>query len=82
MSCDRSVTSYEGPSSIVEGIGRPCVEPSFLPELIDRAYAVTDAASIGAARALSRRIGRLCGGSTGTNMIACIALIREMAARG
>jgi cysteine synthase A len=79
---DRSVMSYEGPSSIVEGIGRPCVEPSFLPELIDRAYAVSDAASIGAARALSRRIGRLCGGSTGTNLIACIALIREMATAG
>jgi cysteine synthase A len=79
---DRSVTVYDGPSSIVEGIGRPCCEPSFIPELIDRAYAVSDAASIGAARALSRRIGRLCGGSTGTNLIACIALIREMAAAG
>jgi len=79
---DRSVTAYEGPSSIVEGIGRPCCEPSFLPELIDRAYAVSDAASIGAARALSRKIGRLCGGSTGANLIACIALIREMAAAG
>ena len=79
---DRSVIAYEGPSSIVEGIGRPCCEPSFLPELIDRAYAVSDAASIGAARALSRRIGRLCGGSTGCNLIACIALIREMAAAG
>jgi len=79
---DRSVIAYAGPSSIVEGIGRPCLEPSFLPELIDRAYAVSDAASIGAARALSRRIGRLCGGSTGTNLITCIALIREMATAG
>ena len=79
---DRSVTTYDGPASIVEGIGRPCCEPSFIPELIDRAYAVSDEASIGAAKALSRRIGRSCGGSTGCNLIACIALIREMAAAG
>ena len=79
---DRTLTAVEGPSSIVEGIGRPCVEPSFIPELIDRAYAVSDTRSLGAARALSRRIGRLCGGSTGTNLIACMALIREMAAAG
>ena len=79
---DRSVTTYGGPPSIVEGIGRPCCEPSFLPELIDRAYAVSDAASIGAARALSRRIGRLCGGSTGCNLMACMSLIDEMAAAG
>jgi cysteine synthase A len=79
---DRTITAVEGPSSVVEGIGRPCVEPSFIPDLIDRAYAVGDAESLGAARALSRRIGRLCGGSTGTNLIACVALIREMAAAG
>ena len=77
---DRSVLTAPAPASIIEGIGRPRVEPSFLPELIDRAYAVDDADSIAAARALSRHIGRSCGGSTGTNLIACIALIREMAA--
>lgn len=76
------VRSVDGPSSRIEGIGRPRVEPSFVPELIDRAFAVPDAASIGAARALSRWIGRLVGGSTGTNLWACAQLISGMAQRG
>ena len=79
---DPQVQSVEGPSSVVEGIGRPRVEPSFAPELIDRAYAVPDAASIAAARVLSRRIGKLCGGSTGTNLWACAQIIAGMAERG
>jgi cysteine synthase A len=79
---DRAVCSAEGPPSLIEGIGRPRCEPSFLPELIDRAYPVADVQSIAAARVLSRRIGRLVGGSTGCNLIACAALAREMQARG
>jgi len=76
-----SATS-SGPSSLIEGIGRSRCEPSFIPELIDRAYAVTDAASIAAARVLSRYMGRACGGSTGTNLWAVAQLISEMRARG
>jgi cysteine synthase A len=79
---DRSIRTSCGPSSLIEGIGRLRCEPSFIPELIDRAYAVPDAASIAAARVLSRRIGRSCGGSTGTNMWAAAQIIGEMAARG
>ncbi len=76
---DRSVSSVTCPPSLIEGIGRPRCEPSFIPELIDRAYAVSDLDSIAAARVLSRRIGRLVGGSTGCNLIACMALINDMA---
>ncbi|MFO1150884.1 MAG: PLP-dependent cysteine synthase family protein [Alsobacter sp.] len=79
---DRSVATVDGPSSVVEGIGRPRCEPSFNPDLIDRAVAVPDAASLGAARALSRRIGRSCGGSTGTNLWAALHLIAAMQERG
>ena len=79
---DRAIRDVTGPASAIEGVGRPRCEPSFLPDLIDRAYAVSDVASIAAARVLSRRIGRLCGGSTGCNLIACIALVMEMAAAG
>jgi cysteine synthase len=79
---DRAVCTVAGPSSLIEGIGRPRCEPSFVPELIDRACAVPDAASIAAARVLSRRIGRSCGGSTGTNLWAVARLVGEMAARG
>ncbi|PZO80244.1 MAG: cysteine synthase [Mesorhizobium amorphae] len=79
---DRSICRAEGPPSLVEGIGRLRCEPSFLPDLIDRAHAVPDAASIAAARVLLRRIGRACGGSTGTNMWASAQVIAEMAGRG
>ncbi len=80
---DRSVTTPpEGFCCLIEGIGRPRVEPSFLPDLIDRMIAIPDADSIGAMRAIARRLGRPVGGSTGTNIAACMALIEEMAARG
>jgi len=76
---DRGVTSLPaGYSSLIEGIGRPRVEPSFIPEVIDRITAVDDADSIGAMRALSEVLGRRVGGSTGTNLWACAGLIAEM----
>ena len=53
-----------------------------MPSLIDRAYAVSDQASLAAARVLSRRVGRSCGGSTGTNMWAIAQIVSEMIARG
>ena len=79
---DRGICTVSGASSLIEGIGRPRCEPSFVPELIDRAYAVSNSASIAAARVLSRQIGRSCGGSTGTNMWAVVQLVREMVDRG
>ena len=80
---DRAATVLpEGCASRIEGIGRPRVEPSFIPGVIDRMIAVDDAASIGAMRALSDRLGRRVGGSTGTNLWACATLIEEMAAAG
>jgi cysteine synthase A len=80
---DRSITGLPGGcTSRIEGIGRPRVEPSFVPSVIDRMIAVADADSIGAMRALSDTLGRRVGGSTGTNMIACMTLADEMAAAG
>jgi len=79
---DRGVCTVSNPPSVIEGIGRPRCEPSFVPELIDRAYAVPDAASIAAARVLSRRIGRSCGGSTGTNLWAVAQIVGGMVQRG
>ena len=70
----------EGCSSRVEGIGRPRVEPSFVRGVIDRMIAVSDADSIGAMRALSRIMGRQVGGSTGTNLVGCLAIADEMVA--
>ena len=79
---DRSVTGVDRCDSVVEGIGRARVEPSFLPDVIDRAEAVCDADSIAAMHLLSRRLGRRCGGSTGTNLHVCAQIAGEMAARG
>ena len=79
---DRSVQTVDGPTSRVEGIGRARVEPSFIPGVVDRMIAVPDVASIAAARVLSRRLGRRCGGSSGTNLWACALLATEMAEAG
>ena len=71
----------ERPSRI-EGIGRPRVEPSFLPKIIDHIMRVPDAAALAAMRVLSRRLGRRVGGSTGTNFFAlCVLASRMTAAR-
>ena len=71
----------ERPSRI-EGIGRPRVEPSFVPGVIDHMLRVPDAVSIAAMRVLSRRLGRRVGGSTGTNFVAvCFHAARMIDAR-
>ena len=66
----------------IEGIGRPRVEPSFVPTVIDRMLRVPDALSFAAALDLSARLGRRVGPSTGTNFAGALHLAREMAARG
>jgi cysteine synthase len=68
--------------SRIEGIGRPRVEASFLPEVIDAMVKVPDAASIAAMQWLSERLGRRVGPSTGTNLLAALACARQMRARG
>ena len=68
--------------SNVEGIGRPRVEPSFLPSLIDRMVKVPDAAAYATIRFLQRILNRRCGGSTGTNVFAALQIISELNARG
>ncbi|WP_245263460.1 PLP-dependent cysteine synthase family protein [Azorhizobium doebereinerae] len=65
MTGDRTLTRCGG--SRIEGIGRPRVEPSFVPGVIDRMFRVCDTASVAAMRVLSRRLGRKVGPSTGTN---------------
>lgn len=79
---DRSVTNSPTKPSRIEGIGRPRVEPSFVPDVIDRMIAVPDARSIGAMRSIERRLGYPVGGSTGTNIAACYELVSEMVAQG
>lgn len=68
--------------SNIEGIGRPRVEPSFMPSVIDRMIKVPDAASFASLRFLERLLNRKCGGSTGTNMYAASQIISEMNNQG
>lgn len=71
-----------GRGSRIEGIGRPRVEPSFMPEVVDRMIRVPDAASIAAARWLAGHTGRRAGGSTGTNLWGAFHVISELRAAG
>ena len=77
---DRMVSG--GCGGVIEGIGRPRVEASFMPRVVDEMLAVPDAASIAAARWLEQRVGRRFGPSTGTNIIGALALGADMHAHG
>jgi cysteine synthase len=68
--------------SRIEGIGRPRMEPSFVPTAIDRMMKVPDAASMAAVRVLERATGRRAGGSTGTGLWAALTIVGEMVAAG
>ncbi len=77
---DASLTIDEG--SRIEGIGRPRVEASFVPGVLDAMVKVPDVWSLAAMHSLSVRLGRRVGGSTGTNLVAALACAGSMAARG
>ena len=52
---DSDASSTTGRGSRIEGIGRPRVEPSFIPTIVDAMVSVPDAASIAAMRWCSLR---------------------------
>lgn len=75
------LTVSGGCGGIIEGIGRPRVEASFMPRVVDEMLAVPDAASIAATRWLEQRVGRRFGPSTGTNIIGALALAADLHAQ-
>nr|BFE59907.1 PLP-dependent cysteine synthase family protein [Dactylosporangium thailandense] len=80
------VTGYPGygtgmPSRI-EGIGRPRVEPAFLPAVVDLMMPVPDAASLAAMRHLAATTGWSVGPSTGTNLWGALRIAHGMRRRG
>ena len=77
---DASYTT--GKPSRIEGIGRPRVEPSFMPAIVDSMCSVPDAASIAAARWCSTVTGRLVGGSTGTALWGALRQVAQMRTGG
>jgi cysteine synthase A len=68
--------------SRIEGIGRPRVEASFLPSVIDAMCKVPDALSLAAMHYLTQRLGRRVGGSSGTNLIGALLVAQRMVAAG
>ncbi|MBV1840866.1 PLP-dependent cysteine synthase family protein [Photobacterium ganghwense] len=68
--------------SRIEGIGRPRVEPSFIPDVVDEMRTIPDAASIATVHWLEKLLGRKAGASTGTNLYGVLQLACEMKARG
>ena len=79
---DDDMSTATGRPSRIEGIGRPRVEPSFVPTVVDRMICVPDAASLAAMRHLEQVTGRRAGGSTGTNLVGAFQLVAEMVAGG
>ncbi|KAB2823252.1 PLP-dependent cysteine synthase family protein [Aliivibrio finisterrensis] len=67
--------------SKIEGIGRPRVEPSFIPGVIDEMRTIPDVASVATARWLEGILGRKAGASTGTNLFGALQLACEMQQR-
>jgi len=68
--------------SRIEGIGRPRVEASFLPKVIDAMVKVPDALSLAAMHYLAQRLGRRVGGSSGTNLIGALIAAKRMTEQG
>lgn len=77
---DRNVTCSRG--SRIEGIGRPRVEPSFMPNVVDHMIRIPDVASIAAMQVLSSRLFRKVGGSTGTNFFGTCWIASQMRETG
>lgn len=64
--------------SKIEGIGRPHVESSFIPNVVDMMLRVSDAASVATARWLESQLGRKVGASTGINLWGALQRAAEM----
>lgn len=77
---DSSLTLNQ--ASRIGGIGRPRVEPSFIPSVIDRMIKVPDGASFATLGLLERLLYRKCGPSTGTNIYAALQIALELEKTG
>jgi cysteine synthase A len=80
MAQDPSIVT--GISSRIEGIGRPQVEASFMPDVVDEMMQVPDLASVAAMLWLAQQTGRKAGPSTGTNLWGAMCVAQQMKAQG
>ncbi len=74
--------TLSAPGSCIEGIGRPRVEPSFIPTLVDHMPVVRNTESVAGMWLLSGLLGRRVGPSTGTHFATLLTLAHDMRSRG
>ena len=77
---DRNIKISE--ASHIEGIGRPQVEASFQPDVIDQMMQVPDVASIATIYWLEALTGKRAGASTGTNLWGAMQVAKQMIENG
>ena len=78
----RDMDAHATQPTLIEGIGRARVEPSFLFDVVDEVIEVDDTTSIAATWLLQELFGFRHGGSSGTNLAACLQLAARMRERG
>ena len=78
----RSTDARATQPTLIEGIGRSRVEPSFLFDVVYEVIEITDATSVAATWLLQELFGSRHGGSSGTNLAACLQLATRMRERG
>ena len=78
----RDTAAVADQPTLIEGIGRAKIEPCFLFEVVDAVVEVADAQSIAAAWELEGLFGHRYGGSSGTNLVACLRLAAALRERG
>ncbi|MFT2092009.1 PLP-dependent cysteine synthase family protein [Paraglaciecola sp. 2405UD69-4] len=74
----KDTTLVSDKSSRIEGIGRPKVELSFQPDVINQMIKIPDTASVATIHWLEKLIGRKAGPSTGANLWGVLQLAKDM----
>lgn len=75
---NRNLKMSQPCQTIIEGIGRSQIESGFMFDVVDHVIEISDEDSCAGAWMLERTLGRRYGGSSGTNLIACLQLAQEM----
>jgi len=78
----RADPAAQADGSRIEGIGRPRVEASFMPGVVDAMIRVPDDWSLAAMQTLTQRLGHAVGGSSGTNLVGALWAAQSMRVAG